>query len=204
MAPQRTIYKFLLLAVLLSGFFLLPKAASAANLYLSPSSGSYPVGSNITVSVRVNTQNQDINTAEASMTYSGGVTLSTVSQGKTYYLAAPGSPAKGNGTAYLAGGLPTPGYNGTSGLLGTLTFRARSVGTAVVSIVDGKLLLNDGNGTNALSGRGSARFTITEPLVVPAGGAVTVTSGSHPDQAAWFSNSNVDLFWTRPDNAYGF
>lgn len=174
-------------------------------MYLTPATGSYPVGSNITVSVRVNTEGANINTAEASLTFSGGINLSSVSQGKTFYLAAPGSPGKGNGTAYLAGGLPTPGYNGTGGQLGTLTFRARSVGTAVISVVDGKLLLNDGNGTNAITGKGLARFTITEPVAPPpSGGLVTVTSGSHPDPNAWYSTNNVDLFWNRPNNAYGF
>src|SRR4051812_2411327 len=109
------------------GLVMTPKISQAATLYLSPSSGSYTVGQTITVTIRTNTQNQPVNTAETNIDYSTDtLSLSKVSQGSTFYLPAPGSPSKGSGTAYVSGGLPTPGYNGSSGVVGTLTFQARA------------------------------------------------------------------------------
>jgi len=182
-------------------YFLFTSQAYAATLYISPASGSYSVGSTITLTVRSNTQGVNVNTAEASIAYSTeNLELVSVKQGSTFYLASPGSPSKGAGTAYFAGGLPNPGYNGTSGILGTLTFRARAIGTATVSVSYGHVLLNDGNGTDALSGTTAGHYTITPPPI----GGPEVISGSHPDQNAWYAKSEVDLSWSRPDKAYGF
>jgi len=146
----------------------LPKFTKAATLFLSPQTGSFSVGQTITVTVRTNTHGQDVNTAEANISYSiDTLTLTKVTQGSTFYLPAPGSPSKGAGTAYVGGGLPTPGYNGGSGLIGTLTFTAKAAGTANVTISSGKVLLNDGFGTDAYTGNTNSTFTITPATAKP-------------------------------------
>jgi hypothetical protein len=193
--------KSLLVGVALAGFFLLPKFSEAATLNLSPSGGSFSVGATISVSVRTNTQNQAVNTSEVNITYSTDtLELVRVSQGSTFYLPAPGSPAKGTGTAYFGGGLPNPGYTGSGGSLGTLTFRAKATGNASVTIANGKVLLNDGSGTDALTGVTNARFTIIPPPV----GSVTVSSATHPDPTKWYNAATVNLSWDRPNAAYGY
>jgi hypothetical protein len=175
--------------------------AQAATLFISPSSGTFSVGSSITVSVRTNTQSAAVNTAEANILYSTDtLELLSVSQGPTFYLPAPGSPNKGIGTAYFGGGLPTPGFNGASGILGSMTFRARAEGTATVSVSSGSVLLNDGAGTNALDGTASARFSIVPPPV----GLPIVTSTTHPNSDGWYTAKDVDLSWNRPAGAFGF
>lgn len=192
--------KFLIIAGAVFTFALLPKAVLAATIYLSPASASVSQGSTLSVSVRVNTQGAAVNTAEANISYSANLELVSVRQGTTFYLAAPGSPAKGSGTAYFGGGLPSPGYTGSGGILGTLTFRARALGTATVSISGGKVLLNDGLGSDAFSGSSGARIAINPPPV----GAVVVTSSSHPDQNAWYAKPDVTLDWNRPSGTYGY
>lgn len=182
-------------------FAVLPRVVLAATLYASPSSGTFGLGSTFSVSIRTNTQGADVNTAEASISYSTDtLELVSVKQGSTFYLAAPGSPSKGSGTAYFGGGLPTPGYNGTGGIVGTATFRAKALGTGTVTINSGKVLLNDGNGTDALASSAGGRYTITPPPV----GAVTVTSDTHPVQDNWYAKSDVNLSWDRPTGAYGY
>lgn len=57
------------------------------------------------------------------------------------------------GTLHLSGGIvPDETDKGLQGNVITITFRAREVGKAVVSIKDGQLLAADGEGTNVLSG----------------------------------------------------
>ena len=192
--------KFFLGVIFFFCFFVVDNA-SAATLFVNPGSGSFNVGSTFTVSVRTNTQGEPVNTAEANITYSTDtLELVSVSQGANFYLPAPGSPSRGSGTAYFGGGLPSPGYNGVSGIIGSMTFRARAVGTATVSVTSGKVLLNDGQGTNALNGTSNARFTITPPPV----GSPEVTSTTHPDPTGWSAKDDVILNWSRPTGAYGF
>ncbi|MBI4050162.1 MAG: hypothetical protein HY398_01805 [Candidatus Doudnabacteria bacterium] len=179
---------------------LLAGSAQAASLYISPASGSFSLGSNFSVTVRTDTQGQAVNTAEATISYSSNLELVSVAQGGTFYLASPGSPAKGQGSAYFGGGLPSPGYTGGAGHVGTLTFRGTSVGSATITVGSGKALLNDGQGTNALAATAGGRYTITPPAVA----APEVGSPTHPKEEAWYAKNEVELIWTRPANAYGF
>jgi hypothetical protein len=196
-------HKFLYLGLFLFGILFAPKVSQAASIYLSPGSGNFSVGQTITVTVRVNTQGEAANTAEANVTYSADtLELTRVAQGSTFFLPAPGSPSKGNSVAYFGGGQPTPGYTGSSGLLGTLTFRAKAVGTATVAVPSGKVLLNDGFGTDALDGTTGAQFTIAQ--AAQSIGNVVVTSTTHPDSSQSYTGKTVDLSWSRPTNAYGF
>lgn len=197
-------YKFhkrlILLLGLIFGLFAF-RQVEAASLYISPASGSFSLGSTFTVTVRTDTQGAAVNTAEANISFSTDtLELVTVTASQTFYLQAPGSPAKGNGTAYFGGGLPTPGYTGANGAVGSMTFRALREGTAIVSITAGKVLLNDGSGTDALSTTAGARYTITPPAV----GTPEVSSPTHPDPEKWVNKNTVELSWSRPSGAHGF
>jgi hypothetical protein len=202
-SKQRTVNRFFIFCVFLfsASSLLLTHKVFASTLYLSPGSGSYGVGSTITVTVKTNTQSDAVNTAEANISYtSGTLELVSVKQGSTFYLPSPGSPAKNSSTAYFGGGLPSPGYTGNGGTLGVLTFRAKALGNASVSVSSGHVLLNDGNGTESLTGTSGASFTITPP---PVAGPVVISS-THPDPNSWYAKSDVDLTWDRPAGAYGY
>src|SRR3989344_3462141 len=62
---------------LLFGFFVFllfgARAADAATLYFSPSSGNFTVGNVFTVNVLVNTENADINNAETTVNFPSGL-----------------------------------------------------------------------------------------------------------------------------------
>ncbi len=175
--------------------------AEAASVYISPSSGSFSVGSTFKVTVRTNTDGQAVNSVEASVTYSGNtLEVVSVSAGGSFPMQTPGSPSHSGGNVFFSGGVPSPGYTGASGSVGVITFRAKAVGEGVVTVLSGKTLLNDGQGTNAFSGSSGARFTITPPPVA----GPTVTSSTHPDPEAWYQAKEVIVSWNRPGNAYGF
>ena len=153
--------KYFLICYCLVALIFLPNPAKAATLYITPEAGSFNFGSTFTLTVRTDTEGQAVNAAEASLGFPTDILeLVKVSASPTFYLQVPGSPAKGNGTVYFGGGLPTPGYKGGSRVLGILTFRAIRKGQAAVRITAGKVLLNDGNGTDALAGIGQAQVTI--------------------------------------------
>ncbi len=186
--------------------------AQAASLYITPASGNYSVGQTFTVTVRTDTQGQAINTAEASISFSADtLQLVRVAGSSIFSFQAPGSPGQGNGTAYFGGGLPSPGYTGGSGTVGTMTFRAVREGAASVSVSSGKVLLNDGSGTDALSATAGASYLITASIEAPPasglaaedkGPAVILTSD--PDRNGWQNSRTVSLSWSRPEGAYGF
>lgn len=193
-------FRFAWLTLFSIGSFALPLPTFAAQLYVSPASGAYSVGSTFTVSIRVDTAGQAVNTGEVTASYSSNtLELVQASQGSTFSLATPGSPQKGSGTVYFGGGIPSPGYTGSGGTLGTLTFRVRGVGKGTVSLTGGKTLLNDGFGTDAFQGARGAEFTFAAatpgtPLpVMP--GAPTVSSATHSDQDAWYKASAPSFIW---------
>lgn len=182
---------------LLLGFF----HAKAATLYINPGSGNFSVGSSFTVTVRTDTEGQAVNTAEANISFSQDtLELVQVSASRVFYLQAPGSPSKGVNSAYFGGGLPTPGYTGNNGIVGSMVFRARQQGTASISITGGKVLLNDGSGTNALTSTRGATYTISPaPVAGP-----EVTSPTHPDPDKWYSKKDLTVSWSRPKSGFGF
>jgi hypothetical protein len=175
-----------------------PHYTFAASLYLTPSSGNIVVGQEFTVSVLTDTEGASINTAESNITFTTNtLELVSVTQGSTFVLPAPASPNKGTSSAYFGGGIPNPGFSGKSGLLGVMTFRAKSAGAANINITRGNILLNDGSGTQAVTRTAGASFNITPGPV----GNVVVTSSTHPLQSDWSNQNDLILNWTLPVGA---
>lgn len=184
----------------LLALLVLPTQASAAQIYLTPPSGRFSVGDEFKVEILTDTQGKNINTAETNIVFSSNtLELLNVTQGSTFLLPTPGSKIVEGNTVYIGGGLPTPGFNGKSGVLGSLTFKAKAVGKATVTITRGRALSNDGVGSQLPVTTQSASFDVTLPPV----NQVVVNSTSHPDQKAWSRDSNPNLTWVMPPNAYG-
>ncbi len=179
---------------------------AAGSFFLSPNVGSYTVGSTITVRLVVGTGGQAINSGQATITFpTSTLEAQSVSKSGSIFTLWPEDPRIVGDTVTFAGGLPTPGYNGSGGLIITATFRATATGTATVRVTSGRLLLNDGSGTNILTGFGSATYTITPaPPAKNTPAAPTVSSSSHSDQNLWYANSNPTFDWTHGDGVTGF
>ncbi len=184
------------------GLLSFPGLTFAADIYVSPATGTYAVGSTFTVTLRMNTAGQAVNTGEITASYSTG-TLELVgsAQGSTFSLAAPGSPRRGSGSVYFGGGIPSPGYTGSSGSLGTLTFRVKSAGTGTVSLSSGKALLNDGFGTDAFKQASGGTFTLVSSAAPTPFSAPQVSSPTHPNQNSWYATSSPVFTWTLPAGA---
>lgn len=179
----------------------LPISVHAATLFFSPSSGSYQTGAQFTVGVYVNSGGVAINAANGSVGASN-LTLTSVSKASLFSLW-PVEPSVAGNRVSFAGGLPSPGYNGTGGRIINISVIAGSPGTASLSLSGASVLANDGAGTNVLTGTGAATFTITEaPIAVP--GAPSVSSPTHPDQETWYGNPNPEFTWNRGGTVDGF
>lgn len=209
--------KTALLALILGLYFgtaALP--AHAASLLLSPQSGTYSVGNTFSVSVVVSSPDQNINAFSGDLSFPSDKlqVIGISKQGiATLWAQEPGFD-NSLGTASFEGVVLNPGYQGNGGVAITITFRAKSAGTATVGFSNGSVLANDGSGTNVLDGMGKAVFVIgstapqsTTPVSAAAGSsgpaAMRIFSSTHPKSDTWYANANPKFSWVLPDDIAG-
>lgn len=194
---------FSLILVFISG---LPSAEGAgASLYLSPSSGTYTVGKTFSVTVGVNTGGVAINAAEGALSFNENLEVTGVSRSGSIFNLWVQEPSYSNSSRVISfsGGIPHPGFTG-SGKIFSITFRAKKVGTGVVAFSSGKVLADDGRGTNILSSMGSGNYTIGEvppSLILPS--QPEISSSTHPDQNKWYQDNNPQFSWELPSGITG-
>lgn len=179
---------------IVAAWFLFSSHASAANFSISPTSGTYTVGSTFDVSVLVDTKGQEINAVQVNLSFPADklqlVSPSTGSSIISIYTTPP-KYDNSTGRIEIIGGIPN-GINVPSGLVTKLTFRVKGIGTASLRFNgESQVLLNDGRGTNVLDDT----FGATYKLQLPAQQGPLVISDTHPDQEVWYRNSNVNLQW---------
>lgn len=135
----------------------------AATLSVTPATARINQGSTFSVTVRTNTSGVAVNVAEATVTYpSDKLEVISATAGDTFPLQTPGSPRTSAGQVFFSGGVPS-GYTGTAGIVGRITFRAKAAGNATIAVANGRVLLNDGNATDALRGTSPSTITIQVP-----------------------------------------
>ncbi|MFH1820405.1 MAG: cohesin domain-containing protein [Candidatus Nealsonbacteria bacterium] len=193
-----------ILAVLISFLAVSGVRAEGASLYLSPSTGTYLLGSTFNVSVFVNTGGENINAVRADLKFdSRKIQVASPTAGKSFISVWLSQPSYSNiqGSISLQGGVPSPGINTSDGLVSTITFRAVAPGETIISILDSsRVLLDDGKGTDALSSVTSGLYTVAIPP--PAGPAVF--SSTHSDQNKWYKNNSPSLNWEKESGVIGF
>jgi len=189
----------LLFSVLFSFCLVLPIGAKAAggSLYLSPTTGTFFIGSTFDVSIFVNTGGNNVNAVKVDLKFdSKKIQIASPTAGKSFIEVWVAQPTYSNiqGTASFQGGVPSPGINTSSGLVSTITFRAVAPGKAAISISDSsQVLLDDGMGTNILSSTGRGEYQ----LVIPPPEGPKVFSTTHPDQNRWYRNNNPGFGWEK-------
>ncbi|MDD4902281.1 MAG: cohesin domain-containing protein [Patescibacteria group bacterium] len=183
-------------------------AAEAASLYFSPASGSYAAGKNFSVSVYVSSQDQAMNAASGVISFPADkleiVSLSKSGSIFSLWIKEP-AYANAQGTINFEGIVLNPGFSGKSGKILTITFKAKTIGTASLSFSASQVLANDGNGTSILSGAGRANYSISAavpqpPVITPAPAAgippsPIITSLTHPAPLPWYSDNNPRFTW---------
>jgi len=201
---------FIILNILMIVFVGIPfpkisKAQQAgASIYLSPSTGTFHLGSTFDVSIFVNTGGNDVNTMKINLKFDPQkIQVASPVGGKSIISVWVSQPSYSNidGILTFQGGVPTPGFNTSSGLISTITFRAITPGLVAISVQDSSnVLLNDGKGTDILSSTGRGLYDI----VMPPPEGPKVFSSSHPDQNKWYKDNNPIIQWEQEGSATDF
>lgn len=144
---------------------LLAGQIQAATLYLSPSFGSGSVGKTFSVSVYVASKDEAINAASGVVSFPADkleiLSVSKSSSVFNLWVAEP-SFSQSGGNFTFEGIVLNPGYTGAGGKIISASFKVKSAGTAKLSFSSGAILANDGEGTNILTGFGSATFNLVD------------------------------------------
>ncbi len=192
--------------------FLIASSTNAATLYFSPSSGSYTVSQNFSVSVYVSSADQAMNAASGVISFpSDKLEVTSLSKTGSIFTLWVREPSFSNsaGTVNFEGIVLNPGFTGSSGKAITITFRTKAAGNAPLTFSSGSVLANDGKGTNILASLENAQFslgyagpTVPEaitPSAVPGSPAAPkISSPTHPDSNKWYSNNNPKFIWKIP------
>lgn len=165
-----------------------------SNVSFSPRSGTFTEGSTFDVPILLDTKGSSINGIELKINFDKDkLSIVEPSNGKSIVGVWVEPPKYDNsrGTASFVGVIPD-GIKTDSGLIGTITFKAKSSGRAVVRIAsDSSILLNDGLGTEVSLGLGRAEYDI----IPKAPEGVVVFSQTHPNQSDWYNNNNPIVSW---------
>jgi len=157
--------------------FCITNIATAAVLYLEPSSGTYHQDNTFLVEIRLDTQGEYINTVEANLIFSSDILeVRDLSQGNSVLTLWVKEPSVTEDSPLLGlisfiGGVPG-GYQGKDGLLLKIVFQAKEVSgglsSAKVEFLDScRVLLNDGLGTRAkLTTKGTVFTILPEKLEI--------------------------------------
>jgi hypothetical protein len=172
--------KIFILAVFAA--FLFAKPASAAVIYLSASDTTINKGDKLTITLRVDSEEVNINAAQASLGFPANI-LAVESIDKTgsvfnFWLEDPVFSNTAGTVSFIGGS--TSGYSGRSLSILTINFNVIGTGNATISLSNGAVTTSDGTGANVLrlvqgitliSGTVSKPQEIVTETVTP-GGAV--------------------------------
>ncbi|MST04243.1 MAG: hypothetical protein EXS49_01590 [Candidatus Pacebacteria bacterium] len=177
----------------------------AATLRLSPSVGSFILGSTFDVSIILNTQEVPINTVEVELLFPADkLQIANPSLGKSIVeiWATPPSYSNQQGRIYFVGGIPSPGINTSDGIVQSFTFRVISPGEGRVTFgkTNTSVLANDGLGTDVLKQTSPADFK----FILPPSQGPEIFSPTHPEQGKWYNDPNPILKWTASSQSQGF
>jgi hypothetical protein len=191
--------------------------AALAQMYVTPSSGAFPVGKTFNVVIRISSD-QAANAAEGTLNFDPQhLRVQSLSGGGSIFNLNVQQPEFSNsaGTVRFAGVILNPGFSGAGGNLLTVTFKAVSEGSTRLSLSGASILANDGKGTDITGNLGGATYSVTEAAAAtpqpeqPAETAASssllpdVTSPTHPDPTQWYANNNPEFKWPLPQGVDG-
>jgi len=181
------------------------EAQEKASLFFSPSSETFIKGEYFSVELKVDTKGFPINAAQASISFpSDKLELVGVSKENSIFSLWTEEPRVNKNKIFLSGGIPHPGFNGVGSIV-SINFLARELGNAEIYIEDGKVLADDGKGTDILMFIKEAKYSIQEESIIlqenieellnDISFAPQVFCSTHPDSNQWYNNSNPRFQW---------
>jgi hypothetical protein len=180
-----------------------PTLVPKVNLFFSPRAGTFVEGSTFDVPILINTKGKSINAVDMTINFDKNKLVVVRPSGGTSIIGVwiePPNYDNTRGVVRYVGVIPG-GITTESGLIGTITFQAKSIGTATVSINNNsKVLLNDGLGSEAIGEFDRVSYNIAAKTPI----GVTVFSDTHPFQSTWYNNNSPVFAWDTDGSTSGF
>lgn len=164
--------KKIVFLISLSAFFAHVLSASAASLFFSPATSQYSVGQTFTASIVVSSQ-APLNAVGGTIAFPNKkLQVTSISKAQSIVSVWIEEPSYKNqaGTIQFEGIVPNPGYTGTFGRVLSITFRVLQAGDARISVLNGSVLANDGEGTQILKNSSDLILVLQEEnkkVVIP-------------------------------------
>ena len=161
--------KFTIITIILGLTLSVPVfAVGKANLTLSPASGEYQVGKTFNVSIVANTNEEKIDTVRAKVNFHADKLEITKFDFGPLYSYPAGGNTYDNNAGTLSQGAGHPGGTTQSGTFGTITFKVKAPGKAIVTVSSDSLMISAGK--NKFTGKSfSASYNLTTPPPHPKG-----------------------------------
>ncbi len=187
-----------LMLVLSSG--IAQSAETGASFFLFPGSETFKVGDTFSMELRIDTTGIPINSAQTVIYFpTNTLEVLNISQDDSIFSLWPEEPVFSNsdGKISFAGGLPHPGFQETGNII-TINFKAKGQGLANIGFGQGKILANDGKGTNILVFLKEAKYFVQEREISfkTEDSVLLIFSSTHPEQGEWYNNNNPSFQWT--------
>lgn len=179
------------------------KLVPRVEVSLSPTSGSFTEGAVFDVPIILNTKGQSVNGIEARLVFDKERLMIIKPSSGASIIGVWVEPPKYDNSAGLASyiGVVPNGIVTSSGLIGTVSFKALKAGKANIRISSNSaILLNDGLGTKTEIDLGRAEYSIVPKS--PEG--VSIFSETHPFQGSWYNNKSPIISWERDSGVEGF
>ncbi len=138
-----------------------PFIARAATFTLSLDKQAFPVGSEFTADVKMDTEGVGINASQGTISFSPDV-LSVLKIDRTnsvfnFWLQEPSFTNSTGRVTFLGGS--TSGFAGTSLEVFRVTFKVKGIGKSDITFIDGAITASDGSGTNVMKGTTGVQIT---------------------------------------------
>ena len=185
----------------------------AASLKINSSATTLAPGQSTTLYVVVNSEGVSINNAEATITFDPSIMdVLSVSKGGSVFSLWVEEPYFSNSSGVITfnGGVPTPGYNGSSGPVISIVVRAKKAGQAEFNFSSSAVRANDGLGTDVLVNKQGKIISITakeetivEEIVQTApilstNTSLQISSPTHAVQDKWYKDKDPIYRWLLP------
>ncbi|MBI2024826.1 MAG: hypothetical protein HYT03_01930 [Candidatus Harrisonbacteria bacterium] len=178
-------------------------AASPA-LLLSPTSGSFIVGSTFDLSILLDTKGRVVSGLEVELFFPPDkLQLANPSVGRSLIQSWTTQPSFSNreGRIYLSGDTQNPGIRTSNGVVLTLNFRVIAPGSAQIEFgKKSRVFAGDGLPADILGQTVPAFLTLNPtPSIGP-----EIVSPTHPNLENWYRDSTVNFTWVKDSLADGF
>jgi len=173
-------------------------ALADASISLFPGSGSLKVGDEIKMEVKIDAAGIPINAAEAVIRFPpGNFEVTSISKRDSIFSLWAKEPVFSNtlGQISFIGGIPHPGFTKEGGIIAVI-FKAKKEGESSITFDEGKVLADDGKGTDVLAFFNEAKYFIQKSDSTNSEESeISLFSPTHPQQSQWYNNNNPSFQW---------